>query len=513
MPARTVVIESLMKFTGEKHEIMTPGQYTQLSGRAGRRGIDEVGHCVVLLQKFVPFDGITRLASTRTYPLQSSFRPSYNMAVNLIRNYDRDEAERLVNSSFAQFQADRDVVRLERSRERSEGYLASYRERVQCDLGDIDAYLDLREKLRSLEDAVGHKAMDRRIEDAIHALRPGDVFDIEVGKRRGRYAVLEVSQRRSERRPRVLALSPDRSMVRFGPVDFTRPPRPIARVDMPRNFRANEAADRREITKQLKSLKVEARPRERAIDLEPSGSDEERELIEAIEAHPCHHCPDIKRHIHYAERAQRLEKEVRNIDRRVGKRTGTLARMFEKVLEVLESLDYVKGWNLTSKGERLARVYNESDLLVVEALDEGLAQELSTPELSALLSTLVYETRGPEAPEIAEMPTKDTSDAWTHLMQLWRKIRKEEDRRRLDLTREPDPGFALRAHMWTSGAPLEDVLSEGDAPGDFVRSMKQLIDLLRQIEEIAPTETMADRVHEALIAVQRGVVAYSSIDT
>src|ERR687896_1243032 len=155
MPARTVVIESLTKFTGESHELMTPGEYTQLSGRAGRRGIDELGHSVVLLQRFTPFDVITRLATTRTYPLQSSFQPSYNMAVNLVRNYDRDEAEHLVNSSFAQFQADRDVVQLEKTREKSEAYLASYRERMQCELGNFVEYRDLTARLKKLEDRAG----------------------------------------------------------------------------------------------------------------------------------------------------------------------------------------------------------------------------------------------------------------------------------------------------------------------------------------------------------------------
>src|ERR687891_473178 len=120
--------------------MMTPGQYTQLSGRAGRRGIDELGHCVVLLQRFLPFEAVSRLASTRTYPLVSSFRPSYNMAVNLVRNYERADAEHLVNSSFAQFQADRDVVQLERLREKNEAYLASYRERMEGELGDFIEY-------------------------------------------------------------------------------------------------------------------------------------------------------------------------------------------------------------------------------------------------------------------------------------------------------------------------------------------------------------------------------------
>jgi superfamily II DNA/RNA helicase len=207
MPARTVVIENLIKFTGERHELMTPGEYTQLSGRAGRRGIDDIGHSVVLFQKITPFDTITRLASTRTYPLNSSFQVSYNMAANLVRTYDRHDAEHLVNSSFAQFQADRDVVQLERTRERSEAYLASYRERMLCDLGDFDAYRSLVSKLNKIEDRRGGAGRVERVTAAIESLRAGDVIEIRHGKKRGRYAVLETAQRRSERSPHVLAVS------------------------------------------------------------------------------------------------------------------------------------------------------------------------------------------------------------------------------------------------------------------------------------------------------------------
>src|SRR2546429_5161521 len=108
MPAQTVVIEDLWKFSGERHELLTPGEYTQLTGRAGRRGIDEIGYAVVLYQRQVPFERVAGLASPRTYELRSSFRPSYNMAVNLVRNYSREEARHLLNSSFGQFLADRE---------------------------------------------------------------------------------------------------------------------------------------------------------------------------------------------------------------------------------------------------------------------------------------------------------------------------------------------------------------------------------------------------------------------
>jgi ATP-dependent RNA helicase HelY len=512
MPARSVVIESLMKFTGEKHEQMTPGEYTQLSGRAGRRGKDELGHSVVLLQRFIPFDGITRLASTRTYPLQSSFRPSYNMTVNLVRNYDRGEAEHLVNSSFAQFQADRDVVRLERKREKDAAYLATYRERAACELGDFAEYRSLLEQL-SPADRTRPRGSSRgaQVLEAITQLRPGDVLEITSGRRKGRYAVLEVTQRRSERAPRVLLLSDERSMVRFSPSDFRDPPRAIARLAIARGFQTRDTRARRELARRLTRLETEpARPRERAEEIiEPS---ERSRLREEVEMHPCHECPEKKRHLHYAERAARLERELRGIDKRMQRRTGTLAKRFDQVLGVLEQLGYVQEWTLTTKGETLTRVYNESDLLVVESIERALFDDLRPEEIAAVCSTLVFETRGPETGLVHDMPTGAASDVWRQLMKLWRQIRREEELRGLELTREPDPGFARKAYSWASGSPLEKVLGEDDAPGDFVRSIKQLVDLLRQLEDIAASEQLAEKVRTTIDSLNRGVIAYSSLE-
>ncbi|HXZ82197.1 MAG TPA: DEAD/DEAH box helicase [Acidimicrobiales bacterium] len=106
MPARSVVIESLTKFSGSGHEDLTAGNYTQLTGRAGRRGIDEVGHAAVLWSPYHSFAEVSTLAAARSRALRSSFHPTYNMAVNLVRRYAPDEAYRLVRSSFAQFLSD-----------------------------------------------------------------------------------------------------------------------------------------------------------------------------------------------------------------------------------------------------------------------------------------------------------------------------------------------------------------------------------------------------------------------
>ena len=97
MPARTVVIERLDKWNGETHATLTPGEYTQLTGRAGRRGIDVEGHAVVIWQPGTDPAAVAGLASTRTYQLNSSFQPSYNMAVNLLGQFGRERARTLPN--------------------------------------------------------------------------------------------------------------------------------------------------------------------------------------------------------------------------------------------------------------------------------------------------------------------------------------------------------------------------------------------------------------------------------
>src|SRR5215217_2623562 len=126
MPARTVVLEKLEKFNGEARVPITPGEYTQLTGRAGRRGIDTEGHSVIQWSDGLDPQSVASLASRRTYPLNSSFRPTYNMAVNLIEQFGRDRTREILESSFAQFQADRAVVDMARKARQLEESMAGY---------------------------------------------------------------------------------------------------------------------------------------------------------------------------------------------------------------------------------------------------------------------------------------------------------------------------------------------------------------------------------------------------
>lgn len=151
MPARTVVLERLDKFNGESRVQITPGEYTQLTGRAGRRGIDTIGHSVIQWAGNLDPGSVAGLASKRTYPLISPFKPTYNMAVNLIEAFGRDRAREVLETSFAQFQADRSVVGLARGIRDKQVSLDGYQNAMRCHLGDFTEYAAMRRQISDLE--------------------------------------------------------------------------------------------------------------------------------------------------------------------------------------------------------------------------------------------------------------------------------------------------------------------------------------------------------------------------
>jgi ATP-dependent RNA helicase HelY len=515
MPARTVAIERLTKWQGERHELLTPGEYTQLTGRAGRRGIDSRGAAVVLHQPFIPFERIIGLASTRTYPLTSSFRPSYNMAVNLVANYERPQAERLLASSFAQFLADRTVHGAEQTLARNARFLRGYLESAACDRGDILEYWELRRRVRARESALAdaeRRAETQEASEALRSLTSGTVIWLPGGRRRGLAAVIGPAGGR-DNSTGVLVLTEDRRVRRVAARDLGGAPVRIGKVAMPRQLSPKSPRFKSYVARALADMDPPQVPRQRRRRA-AADDPELAALREELRAHPVHGCPDLPEHEKWMQRYDQLAKEQQRLSERVRRRTGSLVRTFDRVLEVLGSLGYVDGFALTDKGETLRRVYAETDLVVVEALHRGVWRDLDAAELAACVSSLVYETRGADGPpgDPPLAPTRAVEDALDALTDLQQEVHAHEEAAGLTLTRQLDPGFADLAYRWARGDPLEDVLAAEDiTPGDFVRVTKQLIDLLRQVALVAEDAKVASTARAAVEACQRGVVAFSSL--
>lgn len=406
MPARTVVLEKLTKWNGEAHVAITPGEYTQLTGRAGRRGIDIEGNAVIQWSPTVDSATAAGLASTRTYPLRSSFTPTYNMAINLISQFGRERARGSLESSFAQFQADRAVVGLVRQIRKNSQLIAELNESAQCHLGDFSEYARIRREIKELEGFLskrgGKKSFDNR----------------------------------------------------------------------QRQHMENELAD----------------------------------LRKGLRNHACHSCNDREAHARFAEKTDRLERENAGLNNRVENRTHVIAKTFDKICNVLTELGYMEGEKPLPQGKILAKIYAESDLLLTETIRKGYLDELSTPDLISVVSSMIFQSRSSE--EISpKIPNQNVADTLATIAKLWAQLSEIEEDHGVQTQKQPDYGFCYISHRWANGNSLQSVLKGSDmSVGDFVRSTKQLVDLLGQIA--AASENLRVKCQEGIKKLDRGVVSY-----
>jgi len=406
MPAKTVVLEKLVKYNGEAHVPITPGEFTQLTGRAGRRGIDIEGNAVIQWSPSIDSGTAAGLASTRTYPLRSSFSPTYNMAVNLISRFGRERARGSLESSFAQFQADRAVVGLVKQQKRNQIAIDELLEQAGCHLGDFAEYARFRREIKELETLLSKRGGKRTFDSKQRIHMEGEID----GLRRG------------------------------------------------------------------------------------------------MKNHPCHSCNDRESHARFAERSDRLIRENEGLNNRVMNRTHVIAKTFDKICNILTLLGYIEGEKLLPQGYILSKIYAESDLLLTESIRRGLFKDLAPAEILSVASTMIFESRSQEdlSPKI---PNDNVANTLAAVTRVWAEIEELEIEVGVKTQRAPDLGFCYMIFRWANGSSLNQVLKGSDmSVGDFVRSTKQLIDLLGQIASASPE--LNKKCREAVKSIDRGVVTY-----
>jgi len=526
MPARTVVLERLVKFNGEQHVPLTPGEYTQLTGRAGRRGIDVEGHAVVLWH---PSDAtsepseVAGLASTRTFPLRSSFAPSYNMTINLVHRLGPEQAHQLLEQSFAQYQADRSVVGTVRGIERGKRML----DEIAAELGGHEApileYARMRAQISEVERSQARASRLQRRQaasDALAALRRGDIITITHGRRGGLAVVLE-SARDSED-PRPLVLSEHRWAGRISSADYSGATPPVGSMTLPKRVEHRQPRVRRDLASALRSAAAElVRPNTRRAKEGAIHDPELATLREELRRHPAHSFPDREEQMRQAERYLRIERDNEQLEKKVTAATNSLARTFDRIVGLLTEREFIKGPatdpEVTDDGRLLARIYSESDLLVAECLRAGAWAGLKPPELAAVVSAVVYETRGdgPSAPFGADVPTPKVRQALNQTLRLSTALRADEQTHRIAAGREPDDGFVSVIYRWARTGDLAAALDIADgtgtgsplSAGDFVRWCRQVLDLLDQVRNAAPDPEVRSAAKRAINDIRRGVVA------
>lgn len=529
MPARTVVLERLVKFNGEQHVALTPGEYTQLTGRAGRRGIDVEGHAVVLwnpTEETTEPSAVAGLASTRTFPLRSSFAPSYNMTINLVQQMGPEQAHRLLEQSFAQYQADRSVVGLVRGIERGQAML----DEIAAELGGPKApileYTRMRARISEMERAQSRASRLHRRQaasDALAALRRGDIINIAHGRRGGLAVVLESARDSSD--PRPLVLTENRWAGRISSADYSGNSAPVGSMPLPKRVEHRQPRVRRDLASALRSaaagLSIPAKRRRGDSD-EGFHDPELASLREQLRRHPSHHTPGLEAQVRQAERYLRIERDNAQLEKKVATATNSLARTFDRIVGLLTERGFIERRDgdprVTDDGRLLARIYSESDLLVAECLRTGAWSGLKPAELAAVVSSVLYESRGGEGPGAAfaaEAPTQPLRQALLQTSRLSSALRADEQTHRIAPSREPDDGFVTVIYRWARTADLAAALAAADPggagspllAGDFVRWCRQVLDLLDQVRNAAPDTELRATAKRAINDIRRGVVA------
>jgi superfamily II RNA helicase len=524
MPARSVVLQGLTKRTDRGFRALSHNELTQMAGRAGRRGIDPEGQCVIALDARDGLEEVLGVVDGPPEPVQSQFRLSFG-SVALLVEHVRVEAQirRIVESSFGQYQSLRQIRSLEAEVMEARRTVADA-ETYRAPCGDLDRmrrYRALRGEAEARRRALRARrrpARSRALED----VEPGRLVLLRQ-RGGGNLGIVLATHQAKGSRVMVDALLPHGSIVRtkvgsvkrvfWGTPPLLLPPalRNLAarHRGWGRDFRETLAREGGPVLARLQAAdlaELEARERDDAPD----------DSFEAVE---CHRCPWGA-----TPRCEAAWKQIEKRRTRLAQRETALDALrnaswqeFLRVMEVLDAFDAVQKGELRPKGRLVAALRHDHELLVAEIVFRGLFDDVSPPELAALASCLIEEARSGE-----DQPSR-------HLLRerpkLRRRVRQMEEvadalgavQRRVGLYRPAriQTGFLAPVFRWASGDDdWARVVADafGGHEGDLIRAMRRLIDLLRQLAEAPEVPSAVGAGAEsAARTLDRGIVLESAL--
>lgn len=552
VPARSVVVGEMVKFDGTGRRPLLAGEYRQLTGRAGRRGMDSVGYSVLLDSPWVGFDRTLEIATGEVAPLESAFRPGYNTVINLWRGSgDEDRLARLIAGSLRQFQEGNRVRTLARERDELASTLAAIPPGCALDGGSID-WLE-REKALQRE--------HERAESVLEAARR-DRSALEGSIIQWPWRYTKNQKREWLRSARTGAAVYSRKWgwgLRLGPssagigaflfgetvvdlasyADLDYLPDPPLLSDLPDDLtsmcaRADasgnglEADDLRKLSAALARLDtpdLEATARDAADaarancaaalaaaeERVASARERLRNASLALEKNPCRSC-HLRASHRRANRQRRNTTELLAVVEREMASAGAESRRraqrtLRSIRSVLETLGYMAVGQPTSKARALTKLFDSNSLIVAELLDWGVLADVSAPELAEVASWFAFDREGSgRAISTSERLARLRSAAET----VAKKVLEVEHRFGVNLSHPLAPQFRGVALAWATGATLSDLSARsGLAEGDIVFALQKTIDLCRQIGQAAGcsrSTSLVRRAAEAERLLRRGVV-------
>jgi superfamily II RNA helicase len=503
MPARSVVLQSLTKRTDRGFRSLTHNELTQMAGRAGRRGIDPEGQCVMALDVRDGLEEMRRVVDGPSEPIVSQFKLGYgSVALLLSAGHDLGAIRRTVESSFGQYQNLKRIRGLEGEVRSLETAVADARDyRAPCgDFARIGRYRALRAEVEAARLARGRGGRRGR-----------SVLDAEPGRlalvrRKGGASlglICAVEPRRHRAMVRVLL--PHGGIVHLKESHIKRVFWQTPPLHLPRDWERRT----RGLAEQMAATSVPG-----LVERERSQGPEAG--LAGIE---CHRCPWGAQ-----TRCEQEWKGLEAVERRLAQKAETLDHCrnaywqeFLRVVGILERFGAAQEGKLLAKGQLIAGLRHDNELLVAEMMDRGVLDDLTLPEVAAVCSCLVEESRSGEA-AVARGFLKKRPRLRRRLEALGAVAESVLDAQRRSQLLVPvavSTGFMPAVFRWASGEDDWSALVEesfGGHEGDLIRAMRRLIDVLRQLAEAPEVrEELAALLGRAARVIDRGIVLESAL--
>eukprot|EP01063_Lacrimia_lanifica_P040429 TRINITY_DN9150_c0_g1_i1.p1 TRINITY_DN9150_c0_g1~~TRINITY_DN9150_c0_g1_i1.p1 ORF type:complete len:974 (+),score=478.42 TRINITY_DN9150_c0_g1_i1:63-2984(+) len=560
MPARTVVFTSVRKFDGSNNRWLTSGEYVQMSGRAGRRGIDTHGLAIAMIDEAIPPETIKAMTSGQADPLNSAFHLTYNMVLNVLRVEDIDPLY-IMCRSFLQFQTDQGRPKLEGQIKDIEEKIAKIvipQEDVVAEHANIVAQIkkykgEVRSVVTRPANCVRFLLSGRivRMETAggtdydwgvlltcnpNEKIGPDGVSVIKQYTVDVLVSVMEEAKRAdhptADGRPAPAPMGSQGAVLEVVPFQLNE----VAdistmRVYVPDTIQAVETRG-----KMMKSI-LHARDQNdkgtfQVLDPVGEMSIQDKELpkyikrmhilSQQLQKNECFETdnPELLSSMAKYGKKQKLEESMEELRKNLKlSKKVVLQKELKGMLRVLRRLDYTNKDNIVRVKGRVATeisTNDENELLLTELIFANVFKNLTPNQITAILSTLVTSEKNAEGWQ----PKEDFKDPLQNLYEIQRRVEDISKESGIETNAEEkqeslSPALLDATFAWVNGARFTDICKMTEVyEGSIIRMMRRLEELLRQLAsatKVIGDEDLYKKFMEGVAKLKRGVVFANSL--
>lgn len=535
MPARTVVITSLSKRTDEGHRLLTVSEFAQMTGRAGRRGMDTVGYGVVLASHRYSIHDVVALFKGEAEPLRSRFTLNFNMVANLVHNYEEAQAKRIVEQCFSQFQNNATILQLH-----------ALQTQLRSKIGELDPACprypdehvrgDLLERYKTLKKVKeDHRATVVSMESGRSYLKKEDAVRALKAAPFNSFVIVQPPHKE---RPELGVLL-NKYPVKSGDVQYTvlleggfLTRLSLRHLILPLNAPVKGIPG--ELAKRADKLSYQQTDRIKeklpwqdwldAADIVPeevipdmsdppnlvAAKRKHAESVADFEGHHCFNCKLYRKCQDDHKDFSRVAKEDRYYQEQIDAIRGKYWRQFKTLQSVLEDALFLRGRELLPRGVALANLRTNNEMLASEVFASGLFDSLSPTELCAVTSAIVAE---PIRGRMNWHPLRVTDGVYRSVSEvnemagvLYKILKRHGVHDDVPLYVTGD--YVGMVQAWAENAEWAHVIElSGVDEGQLVRHLRQLIDMIRQFKDVpGNTEAFREKCLSALALIDRDIV-------